>query len=83
MWGLGLGEVYSLELILHVALLGLLVFWEVHVHILYGEQLLDEVVTVPDALEPRYFGGKPCSLVEVSDCACQALELVNIVGSLP
>ena len=38
MWGFGLGGAHSLELIPHVALLGLLRFWEVPVHILYGEQ---------------------------------------------
>ena len=53
MWGFGLGGAHSLALILHVALLGLLRFWEVFVHILYGEQLPGELVTVPDALEPR------------------------------
>ena len=39
MWGFGLVGEHSLVFIPHVALLGLLGFWEVPVHIVYGEQL--------------------------------------------
>ena len=53
MWGFGLGGAHSLALIPHVNLLGLLGFWEVPVHIVYDEQWPGEVVTVPDALDPR------------------------------
>ena len=53
MWGFGLGGAHYLSLIPHVNLLGLLGFWEVPVHIVYGEQWPGEVVTVPDPLEPR------------------------------
>ena len=83
MWGFGLGGAHSLALIPHVALLSLLGFWEVPVNILYGEQWPCEVVTLPDDLDPRCFGGKPCRRMEVSDCARQAWELVNVVDSLP
>ena len=83
MWGFGLGGVHYLALMSHVALLGILGFWGVLVHIVYGEQWPGEVVTVPDPLEPRCFGGKPCGRMEVSDCARQAWELVNVVDSIP
>ena len=83
MWGFGLGGAHSLELIMLVALLGLLGLWEVPVHILYGNQWPCEVVTVPDALEPRFFGGKPCGRMEVLDCARQDWELIHIVDSPP
>ena len=82
MWGFGLGGAHSLALIPHVALLGLLRLWEVHVHIVYGEQFPGEIVIVPDALEPRYFGGKPYGRMEISDCARQAWELVNVFDGL-
>ena len=53
MWGFGLGGAHSLALITHVALIDLLGFWEVTVHIVYSEKWPGEVVTVPDVLEPR------------------------------
>ena len=53
------------------------------VHILYGEQWPGEVITVPDDLDPRCFGGKLCGRMEVSDCARQAWGIVNIVDILP
>ena len=53
MWGFGLGGAHSLSLIPHVALMGLFGLWKVPVHIVYGEKWPGEVVTVPDALEPR------------------------------
>ena len=56
-------------LIPHVDLLGLIGLWEVPVHIAYGEQWPGEIVTIPDALDPRCFGRKPCGRMEVSDCA--------------
>ena len=52
-------------------------------HIVYGDQWPSEAVTVPDALEPCCFGGKPCGRTEVSECARQVWELVNVVDSLP
>ena len=52
MWGFGLGGEHSLALIPYAALLGILGFWEIPVHIVYGEQWPGEVVIVPDALEP-------------------------------
>ena len=67
----------------YLAHLGLLVFWEVLVYMVYDEQWPGEEVTVSDALEPRCFGGKPCSRMEVSNCACQDWELVKIVDSFP
>ena len=82
MWGFGLGGAHYLALIPHVALLGLLGFWEVPVQIVYGEQWPGEVVTVPDALETRCFGGKPRGCMEVPDCMFQAWDLVNVVDSL-
>ena len=63
----------------HVALLGILGLWEVPVHIVYGEQWPDEVVTVTDALETRFFGGKPCGRMKVSDFACQAWEIIKLL----
>ena len=54
-----------------MALLDLLGLWEVPIHIVYGEKWPGGVVTVPDALEPRCFGGKPCGRMEVSDCVRQ------------
>ena len=83
MWGFGFCRAHSLEFILNVALMGLLGLWEVSVQILYGEQWPGEVVTVPDALEPRCFGEKPCGRMKLSDCACQAWDLINVVDSLP
>ena len=83
MWGFRLGGVHSLALILHVVFLRLLRFWEVSVHIMYGDQWPGEVGTVTDDIEPRCFGGKPCGRMEVSDCVCQAWEIVNLVDSLP
>ena len=83
MWGVGLGGAHSLVLILHLALLGLFVFWEVPVHIVYGEQCPGEVVTVPGALESRCFGGKSCVRMEVSECACQYWEIIHVVDNLP
>ena len=68
---------------MHVSLLGHLGFWEVPVHIVYGEQCPGEVVTVPDALESCCFGGKLCDRMEVSDCVCHAWELIHVVDSLP
>ena len=68
---------------MHVSLLGHLGFWEVPVHIVYGDKFPGEVVTVPDALEPRCFGGKPYGRMEVSDCSRQAWELLHVVDSLP
>ena len=65
-----------------MALLGLLGFWEVPVSMLYGDQRPGEEVAVPDALDTRCFGGKPCGCMEVSDCARPSWELVNIVDSL-
>ena len=53
MWGFGLGGAHSLALIMHVALLGILGFWEVPIHIVYDEQCPGEVVTVPTAIEPH------------------------------
>ena len=53
MWGFGLGGAHYLALIPHVALLGLLGLWEVPVNIVNGEQWPGEVITVPDALDPR------------------------------
>ena len=52
MWGFGLGGVHFLALILHVALMDLLGFWEVLVNIVYDDKWIGEVVTTPDALEP-------------------------------
>ena len=69
MWVLGLGGAQSLVLIPHVALLFILGFWKVPVHILYGEQCPGKVVIVPDALDTNCFGGKPPGCMEVSDCA--------------
>ena len=83
MWGFSLCGAQSLVLIPHVALLGLLGFWEVTVYIPYGEQWPGEIVTVPDALDPHCFCGKPCGRMEVLDCARQAWDLVNVVVSLP
>ena len=83
MWDFVLGGAHSLALITHVAFLGLLGFWEVPIHIVYGEKWPGEVVKVPDALEPRLFGIKPCGRMEVSDCARQAWEIVNVVDSIP
>ena len=80
--GSRVGGAHYLALIPHVALLGLLGFWEVPVHIVFGEQWLGEVVTVHDALEPHCFGGKPCVRMEISDCVCQAWELINVVDGL-
>ena len=82
MWGFGIGGVHYLALIPHVALLGLLGFWEVPVQIVYGEQWPGELVTVPDAIEPRCFCGKPCGRMELLDCARQAWELIHVVDSL-
>ena len=82
MWGFGLGGAHSLVLIPRVSLLGILGFWEVPVYIFYGEQWPGEVVTVPDALEPRCFGGKPRGRMEVFYCVYQAWEFVNVVDSL-
>ena len=53
MWGFGLGGTHSLAFLPHADLLGLLRLWEVPVLIVYGEQWPGEVVTVPDAHEPR------------------------------
>ena len=72
-----------MALIPHVALLGILGFWGVLFHIVYGEQWPGEVVTVPDALDTHCFGGKPCGRMEVSDCANQDWDLINVVNSLP
>ena len=83
MVGIGLGGAHCLALIPHVALLGLLGFWEVPIHILYSEKWPGEVVTVTDAIEPCCFGGKPCGHMEVSDCMHQSWELIHIVDSLP
>ena len=66
-----------------MALLGLFGLWEVPVHILYDDQRPGEIVTVPDAIEPRFFGGKPCGRMEISECARQAWELINVVDSFP
>ena len=74
---------HSLALISYVALLGLLGFWEVPVHIMYGEQCPSEVVTVTDALELHCFVGKPCVRMEVLECARQAWELIPVFDSLP
>ena len=83
MWGFGLGGAHSLALIPHVALMGLLGILEVPVHIVYGEPWPGGVVTVPNTLEPRCFGRKPCVCMEVSHCAHQAGELIHVVYSLP
>ena len=83
MWVFGLGGAHSLALIPHVELPGILGFWEVPVHIVYGEQCLGEVDTLTDTLEPHLFGGKSCGRMEVSDCARQDWELINVVNSLP
>ena len=83
MWGFGLGGVHSLALIPHVALLVLLGFCEVTVHIVYGEQCPGELVTVTDTIEPHCFGGKPCGRMEVSDCTRQAWEIIHVVDSIP
>ena len=53
------------------------------VHIVYGEQWPGEVVTVTDAFEPHCFGGKPCGRMEVSECAHQAWELIQVFDSVP
>ena len=82
MWGFDLCGAHSILLITHAALLGLLGFWEVPVRILYGEQWTGEVVTVTDAIEPSCFGGGPHDRMEVSDCARQAWELVNVVDNI-
>ena len=82
MWEFGLVGAHSLVLIPHVALLGLLRFLEVHVHIVYGEHWPGEVVTIPDAPELHCFGGKPCGCMEVSDCARQAWDIIHVVDSL-
>ena len=82
MWGFGLGGVHSLALILHVYLMVLLRFWEVHVLNVHGDQWQGEIVTFPDYLEIHFFGGKPCVHMEVSYCARQAWEQVNVVDSL-
>ena len=68
---------------MHVSLLGHLGFWEVPVHIVYGDKFPGEVVTVPDALEPRFFGGKSRGRMEVSDCTRQSGEIVSVVDGLP
>ena len=83
MWGFGLGGAHYLALIPHVALLGLLGFWEVPVHIVYGDKCPGEVVTVPNAIEPRCFGGKPCGRMEISDCTRQTWEIIHVVDSIP
>ena len=83
MWGFGIGGAHYLPLNPHVTLLGLLGFLEVLVHIVYGEQWIGDVVTVTDALETRLFRGKSCGRMEVSDCALQDWELINVVDSLP
>ena len=83
MLGFALGGAHSLVLIQNVYLLGILVFWEVPVHIVYGKQWPGEVVTVPDALESCCFGEKLCGPMEVSDCARQAWELIHVVDSRP
>ena len=50
---------------------------------MYGEQFPGDVVTIPDAFEPRCFGEKPCGRMEVLDCARQVWELINVVDNLP
>ena len=74
---------HSFVLIVHVGLLGLLWFWEVPVHILYGDQWPGGLVTVVDALEPRCFAWENRGCMEVLDRALQAWELVKIVDSIP
>ena len=54
--GVYFGGVHSLTLISHVALLGLLIFWEVLVHIIHCDQWPGQVVYVADDLDPRGFG---------------------------
>ena len=83
MWGFGLGGAHSLELIQHVALLGILRLCEVPVHIVYAYQWTGDVVTVPDALEEGCFGGKPRSHMEVLNFSRQAWGIINVVGILP
>ena len=82
MWGFGIGGVHYLALTLHVALLGILRFWEVPVQIVYGNQWTGEAVTVPDVIEPRCLGGEPYGRMEVSDWALQDWELIHVVDSL-
>ena len=83
MSGFGLGGAHSLALIPHVALLVILVFWEVHVRIMHGDQWTSEAVNVPDSLEAHCSGGKPCRRMEVSHCAGQDWEIIHIVDGIP
>ena len=41
-----------------------------------------QVVAVADAFEPRGFGGKTISGVEITDCALDAGNLIDVMGGL-